>query len=92
MNEGEVTVGAKERRIGFEVTQGPDGWIKVRKGVFPVFGVSGRKRLLFRVSEDSEGIVVIDHRLDGVLTLHDPLLVFAGQQCKIEEIAVDSMT
>lgn len=79
-------MGEQERRIGFEVEQGADGWITVNKGVYPLYGVSGCKRVLFRVSEESEGIPIIENHMAGVLTLHVPFLVFAGQQCKIEEI------
>ena len=74
------------KRIGFETTMDADGWIKVVKGVFPVYGVSGKKRVLFRVSEESEGIPIIENYTAGVFTLHVPFLVFAGQQCKIEDI------
>lgn len=75
-----------EKRIVMDITQGPDGWIRVNEGFFPVYGVSGRMRVLFRVSEESEGIRIIENQMGGVLTLHHPFLVFAGQQCKFEDI------
>lgn len=79
-------MGEKKRRVTWEIIRGPDGWIKVVEGVFPVRMVSGCKRLLYRVSEDSEGITIIENRLGGVLTLDVPLLVIPGHQCKIEAI------
>ena len=79
-------MGEKERRVTFEVEQGVDGWIKVVKGVFPVYGVSGRKRLFYRASEDADQVAVIENYMGGVLTLHVPVLLTAGEWIKITEI------